>query len=314
MKKYHIIRKIGVITLLLFLTNSCVDWDDNLERPNELVLVEISPNDPAESGLAEGCAGIPESPEILNSLVINSNLPQNIDLSSLMPPVRSQGIQGSCVSWATSYYLKSYQEKVQYGYEYSDYSTVMSPAFIYNQTKVSDDCSLGSCIENALYVLKTKGTTSWLEFPYNQQNCSLLPNQSQITAALNHKISRGFIIDAETVINSQTYLRLDIVKNLLYLGNPVIIGIKTDLNFSHATPRNSENVYIYNTYTSSQNHGNHAMLIVGYSDELNAFKVVNSWGSGWGNEGYCWISYNFFKAATDPQYQFGLLGTYAAYD
>lgn len=314
MKQHPILKKISILVFLIFITNSCVDWDDNLEKPNEPVLVEVSPNDPNELGLSPQCASIPEQPETLSTLAINPNLPQTVDLSELMPPVRSQGRQGSCVSWATTYYLKSYLDKVQYGYDYSDYSTVMSPAFVFNQTKV--DCLLGSCIENALYLLKTKGTTTWMQFPYNDQNCSLQPNQSQLTAALNHKISRSVKIDAETELNNQTYSRLEIIKNLLNQGTPVIMAISLDDSFKNTTPRNSENLYIYNSYNPSQNYGGcgHAMLIVGYDNSLNAFKVVNSWGSGWANEGYCWISYNFFKAVTDSQFESGLIGTYTAYN
>jgi cathepsin K len=311
MKNYMLSKKISVVFLLLFLTISCVDWDDNLELPSEFVEIEVSPNDPKEPGLLLGCPGV--LPEILTSLTINPNLPVNIDLSPLMPPVRSQGSQGSCVSWATAYYMKSYQEKVQYGYEYYDYSTVMSPAFIYNQTKIPGDCSVGSCIEGALYALKTKGVNTWQEFPYGQ-SCTLLPTETQLATALNHKISSSYVIENETLLNSQTYTRLEIAKNLLYLGNPVIIGMELDTNFSHALPKNTENIYIYNHYDASHHYGSHAMLIVGYDDTLQAFKVVNSWGSGWGNEGYCWISYNFFKATDDPQYESGLLATYTAYD
>jgi len=39
------------------------------------------------------------------------------------------------------------------------------------------------------------------------------------------------------------------------------------------------------------------MLICGYDDNINSFKVLNSWGSGWGNMGYIWIDYDFFKIA-----------------
>ena len=294
--------------------NSCVDYDDNLRYVGELVIIEESPNDPKEQGLAEGLCSFTESPEILSTLLINPNLPSTVDLSPMMPPVRSQGGQGSCVAWATTYYMKSYHEKKQYGYDYTDYATVMSPAFVYNQIKVSDNCSLGSCIESALHLLKTKGVPTWLEFPYNQANCSVPPDQLQLTLALNHKNSRSFVISSETIIDNHIYSQKDIIKNLLYLENPVIIGIKIDINFSHSTPLNSNDEYIYNSYNSSQNYGNHAMLIVGYDNTLQAFKVVNSWGSAWGNEGYCWISFNFFKLLSDADYQIGLLGAFTAYD
>jgi len=36
-------------------------------------------------------------------------------------------------------------------------------------------------------------------------------------------------------------------------------------------------------------------LVVGYDESRNAFKVINSWGVNWGNEGYLWIDYEVFK-------------------
>ena len=47
--------------------------------------------------------------------------------------------------------------------------------------------------------------------------------------------------------------------------------------------------------------GGHAMVIVGYDDNLaytggtGAFKVLNSWGTDWGNSGYFWLTYNWWS-------------------
>ena len=43
------------------------------------------------------------------------------------------------------------------------------------------------------------------------------------------------------------------------------------------------------------------MLIVGYDDEAQKFLVQNSWGTSWGDGGYCGLPYNmvsepFFEA------------------
>jgi C1A family cysteine protease len=36
------------------------------------------------------------------------------------------------------------------------------------------------------------------------------------------------------------------------------------------------------------------MVIVGYDDSKNAWRVMNSWGASWCENGYGWIDYNFF--------------------
>lgn len=43
--------------------------------------------------------------------------------------------------------------------------------------------------------------------------------------------------------------------------------------------------------------GGHAVLAVGYDDESQRFIVRNSWGTGWGMDGYCTMPYGYL---TDP--------------
>lgn len=312
MKKYFV-QKLGTAASCFALTIAigCTDWDDHLEK--KTILEEASPNDPANTGLSVSCPPIPETALIFSPATLNTDLPSSFDLSPLMPPVRSQGRQGSCVAWATGYYLKSYQEKVQFGYDYNDFSSVMSPAYLYNQIKIPGDCSVGSCIENALYVLKTQGITTWLQFPY-LDSCSTIPTTQQMSAAAVNQIAQGYVISSETEINGLARPQYQIIKDLVSQGIPAIIAMSIDDSFVATAPRNGENLYIYKNYDFNQHYGNHAMLIVGYDDALNAFKVVNSWGSAWANGGYCWISYDFFRLPSDPNLKAGNLGVYVAYD
>lgn len=43
---------------------------------------------------------------------------------------------------------------------------------------------------------------------------------------------------------------------------------------------------------SNTNPINHAVMIVGWSDQLGAWRIQNSWGNWWGENGYMWIDYN----------------------
>jgi len=44
------------------------------------------------------------------------------------------------------------------------------------------------------------------------------------------------------------------------------------------------------------------MLLVGYSDERQAFKLMNSWGTKWGDGGFGWISYRALAELSDRFY------------
>ena len=39
--------------------------------------------------------------------------------------------------------------------------------------------------------------------------------------------------------------------------------------------------------------GGHAVLAVGYDDGTQRFTVRNSWGAGWGKNGYCFLPYSY---------------------
>jgi hypothetical protein len=39
----------------------------------------------------------------------------------------------------------------------------------------------------------------------------------------------------------------------------------------------------------------HVMLVVGYDDSSQMFRVKNSWSTGWANNGYVWLSYDFVR-------------------
>jgi len=49
---------------------------------------------------------------------------------------------------------------------------------------------------------------------------------------------------------------------------------------------------VYNEFVASDNYGGgHAVVIVGWNDNLGAWRVKNSWGTDWGENGYIWMAY-----------------------
>jgi C1A family cysteine protease len=43
---------------------------------------------------------------------------------------------------------------------------------------------------------------------------------------------------------------------------------------------------------------NHAITLVGWDDSKNAWRIKNSWGTGWGEAGFMWIAYDSNKVGT----------------
>lgn len=56
----------------------------------------------------------------------------------------------------------------------------------------------------------------------------------------------------------------------------------------------AENGYVLEAPESYTEDGGHVMTIVGYDDTTQLLRVLNSWGSDWGNNGYFYMTYDAF--------------------
>lgn len=214
------------------------------------------------------------------------NLPSTVDLSSYMPPVKNQGGQGSCVAWASGYYYMGYKLGRERNVSLTLSENQMSPAFVYNH--ICKGVDSGSYFSSALALLTTMGVPSFAKMTYTDANYTNLPSEKVYREAINNRCMDAYYIPLEN--NSS----LKIIKSLVANDNPVIIGINVYSNFDNIS------LYGYNYCSVNKSgdlRGGHAITIVGYDDNrvtndgLGAFKIVNSWGTGWGQAGYAWMSY-----------------------
>lgn len=203
-------------------------------------------------------------------------LPPRADLSAKMPPPGNQGAQSSCVGWAVGYAMRSYYEYLRHGWSLADQHHLFSPAYIYNKLNPSGNCSQGTAISQAMALVQTGGVATLADVPYDARQCSTAPSQTAQTDALSFRIEDWKALDTRSIDN---------IKGEVSRGNPVVFGM--EISDSFETLKGDQ---IYDDVAAKRT-GGHAMTIVGYDDQRQAVKVMNSWGTAWGDKGFGWISY-----------------------
>ncbi|MGM9815502.1 MAG: C1 family peptidase [Lepagella sp.] len=203
---------------------------------------------------------------------------ESMDLSDQFAPIRNQGKQGSCASFAVSSVIEVLRhDRNRY-----------SPAFLYwtareanGETHADSGASLYDVIKGAT----RKGVCKEESMPYNDDNFSVAPSEAATNEALD-----CMLIEAKTVEP-----KLRDIKSALADGFPVIIAARIFDSFSDTrsgfVPHPSGSEVAEGGRTDG--HGNHAMVVCGFSDKERVFVVRNSWGPEFGHNGYCYIPYSY---------------------
>lgn len=255
-----------------------------------LVACTEKENTPTEPNTEHERGFTPTPTAAMNTVPVAAPPPLSSPLPSryfiTMPPVGNQGREGSCVGWAvgyaarTSYFSGSFTRTNGQ----PDYANIASPEYIYNQIKVGS-CAAGSYFvtnsrgTGALNLLQDQGVSTWQSMPYSDNGCDVQPTSAQRNEAAQFKIDRFERVTDISPASLKSFIAQDI---------PVIIGISVDMSFYNL----GSNVWRPSPNIHNNSFGGHAITIMGYDDNRSAYKIINSWGQRWGDNGYCWISYN----------------------
>jgi hypothetical protein len=219
-----------------------------------------------------------------------TTLPSAVDLSADLPPPGDQGRQNSCVGWAVAYALKSFLERREENWSLvnagqPDLMHLFSPAYIYNQINRGQDA--GSHFREALDLLHSQGVAPLNLAPYNPADYMSQPSAAARTAAARYRIETWQRIEPSDIIG---------LKALLNGKAPIVIGAYIDQSVVNAGAG-----FVWNSPGPPPQVG-HAMVVVGYDDARSAFRVMNSWGAHWSDNGFFWISYGFFPTVVREGY------------
>jgi hypothetical protein len=220
-------------------------------------------------------AGIPLLPQ-----ATRGPLPPSATLENMFPSAMSQGNMGSCTAWAVSY-AKAYRIFKASKQNESPDSLRQSPAFIHSA--LTDGlCKTGTFISQALEFVKEIGSVSWATLVYDDKTC--YPKWADSQDLATNESTGSFRLSTNPV-NALQQMREAIAD-----GNPVILAINACKEFKRPIEG-----YIGSVIEDGSKCEAHAVLAVGYSDDLKAIRILNSWGQDWGNSGKVWMDYKVFS-------------------
>ena len=213
---------------------------------------------------------------------LETTLPAVVDIRSQLSPVENQEDIGSCVANAVVgalefLELKSMRGMARLWTRYKD----LSRLFVYYNARQADgdvEEDNGTTIRTAVKTVAQFGVCPEKTWPYVTRNWPLRPLDQAYKQAKSylikdyHRASAGYEI-----------------KQALALDFPVPFGTTLfpafeDVGSDGKVPMPSGSPI-----------GGHAMLIVGYDTGKQVYIVRNSWGTEWGDKGYCYFPYAYIE-------------------
>jgi C1A family cysteine protease len=213
-----------------------------------------------------------------------TKLPKKKDLrGSNMPPIWDQGELGSCTGQA-----------IGSAFEYSQRKQGLkvfmpSALFIYYNERAMEgtiDTDSGAMIRDGMKSVAKVGVCAEVTWPYNIPRFREKPPAKAYTEAKKH----------QALVYRRVLGQLHQMQGCIAQGFPFVFGFAVYESFM--SPEVARTGKVSLPPRGEQLIGGHAVLAVGYDDAIQSFIVRNSWGEGWGMDGYCTMPYGYL---TDPQ-------------
>lgn len=191
----------------------------------------------------------------------------DIDLRHKCPRIYDQGNIGSCTANAGC--LLYTAATATNGIDFDP-----SRLFLYYTERLrcgNIDKDTGAPVVMAVNCLRYSGVAPESLWPYDTKKVLDIPSKSAFEEAKKHKIKGS----------EQVFQNRDLLIKCLLDGKPFIFGFNLGRNFRDKVGRTG----IYDR-EHGDFIGSHAVCCVGYCKEKRSFLVANSWGTGWGLNGY----------------------------
>lgn len=213
------------------------------------------------------------APDVRDYKIAKANLqhsfPETFELT--MPAVKNQGAVGSCVAHSICL-VAEYFNKMQY-----DIDNPLSVGYIYGNRVAPLNTSPGMVTRYAISNFCADGTPYHTDFPVHCEVPDIIDEVAKVKDTLHEK-ARQFRFTAYVKT-----MQPDEIKTALMDGNPVIIAVDwyNDIILQ-------DGVITFKDKTSL---GGHAIVIYGWDER--GWKIQNSWGSNWGEDGRAILPYSY---------------------
>jgi len=225
-------------------------------------------------------------------------LPTAADLREWCPPIEDQGRLGSCTANA-GVALVEYFERRAFG-KHVDASRL----FLYKATRnlLNLKGDTGAYLRTTMGALVLFGVPPEKFWPYQEKDVEKEPPAFCYAFAANFHTINYFSLDPP---GTKPAALIERIKTYLAGGVPSMFGFTVYTSIDQAGPGGE----IPFPGVKEKVSGGHAIVAVGYDDAkkiknrekgaketVGAFLIRNSWGEGWGDNGYGWLPYDYVGA------------------
>jgi C1A family cysteine protease len=210
-------------------------------------------------------------------------LPPSMDLRSSCPPVYDQGQLGSCTANSIAAALEFDQMK-------QGETAVFAPSrlFIYYNERAIEgtvNSDSGAQIRDGMKSVGNQGACSEDTWPYDITKFEVKPSDTCYQQALQHR----------AILYKRIVQDLGQLKGCLASGYPFVFGFTVYQSFESDAVAQSGHAPMPGADEKAL--GGHAVMAVGYDDANNWFIIRNSWGPGWGMQGYFTLPYDYVTSS-----------------
>ncbi len=233
----------------------------------------------------------------------NTNI--KLDLSAYAPSVQNQDALLNCFAYALIYNAFGIEMGIRNNVTNKEElsSLALSPIYLYKKVN-KNRCTEAMNTEETKKYIEANGLLPFNYLPNN--NCIVsITTEMEAIAAKNKTISKvqGLAFNSK---DSWQKKNREIIK-ILDMNKPVVVCMYLPDNILFKNLRFPSDIYLpditnFNINKVADQNFGHAVTVVGYDKRMEAFKVLNSWGYSWANDGYCWIPFKTLGLSTVVAY------------